>query len=100
MQALVQRLAEDAPLQREVSAAPQIVRAVNRPTQRAMIEDHAVNVLGIQRVVTALRALRLVFVAEAAAQVTHDDVCGVSDLKRKILERDAVAGRSLAGDGD
>src|SRR5205823_1099108 len=36
MQAVVQRLAQDAPLQGEVAAMAKIVRAVNRPTQRAM----------------------------------------------------------------
>ena len=63
-----------------------------------MIQDHAVNVFSVERVIATLRALRLVLVAEAAAQVTHDHVRGVANLEREIPERDAVARRGLAGD--
>ncbi len=65
-----------------------------------MIKDQAVNVIRLEGVVATLRAFVLMRVTEANPQMTHDHVGGVLDLKREILERDAVAGRGLAGDGD
>src|SRR5262245_41883667 len=53
MQAAIQRLAQDAPLQREVSSAPQVVGAVDGPTQRTMIDDHPIDIFGVERVDSA-----------------------------------------------
>ena len=65
-----------------------------------MVQDYTVNVLGVERVVAALRARRLVLVAEPATQITHDDVGGVPDLESEISQRDTVTRRGLPCDAD
>lgn len=100
VQALVQRLAQDAPLQSEISAAPQVVGAVNGPTERAMVKDDLVYILGVECVVAALGTFRLVLISETAPQVSNDHVCAVSDLESTVLERDAISGCRLASDRD
>ena len=55
VQTLVHRFAQNAPLQGEIAAATKVVRAVNRPTQGAMVHDHPVNILGVEGVVECVR---------------------------------------------
>ena len=87
-------------MQREIAATPQIVSAIDGPAQRAMVNHQVIHVIGIERVIAALGAFRLVLIPKAAAQIADDDIRGVSDLKRIILERDAVPGRGLTRNRD
>ena len=100
VQAIVQGFADNAPLHGKTAAVSQVMGSVDGPTERAVIDDYLVNVLGIERVITALRSFRLVLIPQAEAQITDDHIGGVLDLKGIIAQSDAVAGSSLASDGD
>ena len=95
METAVQRLANDAPLQREIPAAPQVVRSVDRPTQRAMVKNHPINIVSHHGVVRALRVHRLVLIAQAKTHVTHHHVMRLFHLKRIVAQRDPIARRGL-----
>jgi len=84
VQAVVERFANDTPLHCEIAAAAQIVRAVYRPTQGAMINDCHVDVLRVESIVAALGPDRFILIPKAKAQVTHDHVGRVLNLKSEI----------------
>ena len=47
MKAAIERLAENAPLDGHVSAPTKIMGAIDRPTQRAMIQNQPVHIFGV-----------------------------------------------------
>ena len=100
MQAEVERLTQDTPLERKIAAAAEVMCPINGPTQGAMVENDSVDILGIEGVVATFGTNRFVFVPEAEAKITHNHVRGASNLEREILEGDAVAGCGLASKGD
>ena len=55
VQAVIQGLGIDRPLQREIAAAPQVVVAVDAPGRRDVVEDHVVDVVGRDGVGIAVR---------------------------------------------
>ena len=106
----VQRLAGDAPLDRDVdrrqlqllvAARRPVHVAVHRqvlveaPARRAVVDDDVADRVAAERVV-AVGHVRL---AAAEPEVADDDVVGV-DLGGPPGDADAVAGGGLAGDGD
>ena len=95
METAVQGLANDAPLQREIPAAPQVVRSVDRPTQRAMVKNHSVDIVRDHGVVAALCAHRLIFVPQPKTHVAHHHVVRLLHLKRIVAQRDPIARRGL-----
>src|SRR5260221_4100086 len=100
VEAVVQSFADNAPLHGKITAMTQVMGSVDGPTQRAVIDDYLVDVLCIKGVITTFGSFRLVLGPQAEAQVTDDHIGGVLDLKGIITESDAVAGSSLASDGD
>ena len=100
MEAVVERLADNAPLHREIAAATKIMRAVDRPAQGAMIDDHFVDVFRVECIVTAFGSDCFILIAKAKAKIAHDDIGRVLDLKGKISQGDAIPGGGLAGDRD
>ena len=100
MQAVIERLADNAPLHREVAAAAKVMRAVNGPAQRTMVHDRPVHVFGVERVIASFGAFGFVLVAQPEAEIADDDVGRVFNLERVVPEGDAIARRRLAGDSD
>ena len=91
---VVEALAEDAPLHREVLVVVERGAFVHRPAHRAVVEDDV-------GVVAAPDAVFLAghLVAQAEAHEADDHVVGVV-LDAVVGQADAVARRRLAGDGD
>src|SRR6476659_2309469 len=98
MKTVVKRLGINRPLEREISTAPQIMIAVDSPRRRNVIEDHLVNIVGVDAIVT--RWARFIAVAEPETQVSDNDVRSVLDAKRVIAQANAIAGSGLTGNGD
>ena len=92
-----QALGEDAPLEREVAVAVERGAFVHAPAHRAVVEDHAGTALAFAGV---LRRSGVEIVPEAETKEADDDVFGISDRQRPVLQADAVARGSLARNGD
>src|SRR5437867_11866252 len=100
VQAVVQRFADNAPLHREIAAMSKVMRAVNGPTERAVIDDDPIDVFRVEGIIAAFGSFWLVLVAKTEAQIAHDHIRGVLDLESVVPERDAIPGSGLAGDRD
>ena len=98
MQAVIEGLGIQRPLQREVLAPAEVVIAVDAPGDGEMVEDHVVDIVRRHRVVALIG--RLVLVAQANPQVANDDVGGAVNQERVVLETNAVAGGGLPGNGE
>src|SRR6266478_3821518 len=98
VETIVQCLGINRPLEREISAAPQIMVTVDSPRRRNVIEDHLIHVVGVDAIVTG--GTRFIAIAESEAQVTNDYVRSIFNAKRVIAHANAIAGGRLAGDGD
>ena len=97
MEAVVQALADDAPLHRDVGDASPGDREglVDGPARRAMVDDH-VTAAGVNR-----DGIELAFhgVAWAHPDVADNHIVG-DDLQAVVLEADSTSRRRLSGDRD
>src|ERR1017187_2633748 len=98
---MLQRLGNDVVLERDHrrlaangAALPRTARLVNRPTDRAMINDR---VRGISQPDSIHRLLARV--AETTAHETHDDIIATAHPRAPVREANALARRGLAGHG-
>ena len=90
VQAVVQRLGVDRPLEGEVPAPAEVVDAVDAPRRRDVVEDDVVDVVGVHPV--GAGRPRLVLVAEPDAEIADDDVRRLLDLERLVLQADPSPG--------
>ncbi len=93
MKRAVQTLTDNAPLHRRVFVVIKRSDFFNAPAQRAMIDDDILAAEARDRVL-----LQPVYVAEANAQITNDDIIR-SNNERIIASANALAGRGLSGNG-
>src|SRR5436190_1861535 len=91
--ALIERLADEAPLDAQVGVHSGSRKAfIDRPGRRTVIENAVVR--AVQQVDAVGFLARLI--AEATAEVTHHDIVR-GDPKRRVTQAHAIARRALAG---
>jgi len=95
MVGMLEGLGDEVALERDVAAVAGARALVDRPADRAVVDD---GVIGADAHADAVhRGLRRL--AEPLPHEAHDDVVGAADTGGVVGETDALTGRGLAGDG-
>ena len=95
---VVETFAQDTPLEGVVLAISGVLITVYSPACRDVVEYQIVAI--IYRDGIGAAGPRFVFVAKANADVADYDIGRFAEAQCVILERDAVAGGGLSGDGE